>query len=175
MVEKGRGKIRATGDAGGKTTIVANRRDQVVCCAGRRLWWHFDTLALFVVFPRKASLESGVPNKVGVGHSKGRKHRLGDNRSHASSLYLRVAHDGSVLGRRSEIPAENLPSEIRVPVAEAFGDLSISSATEILEDGQLAYELSSKSEAGGMKISVRADGTVMGYSFRSSLNPPKSR
>ena len=79
-------------------------------------------------------------------------------------IYLRLREDGTVLARRSEIPAEALPSHIWEPITQSFGSVPIHGVTEIIQNGELAYELVSKGQAGATQISIREDGTITGYS-----------
>jgi len=99
----------------------------------------------------------------------GVKGELADGRAIAMVL----AEDGSLLEKSTEIPAEAIPAHIQEPVAKAFGNVPISGGREIIEGERLMYELVSKSPEARMQITVRGDGTILGYNAK--LKAPESQ
>ena len=87
------------------------------------------------------------------------KGQLADGRA----IGMRLAEDGSVLEKSTEIPAETLPVQVQNPVAKTFGDINISSARQIIDKGNVSYELGAKGPNMGMQITVRDDGTILAY------------
>ena len=86
---------------------------------------------------------------------------------------MRVAEDGRVLEKSTEVASETLPARIQKPISETFGDIKISGARQIVDGDNISYEVVSKSPDMGMQITVRDDGTILGYSAKVRTPEPK--
>jgi len=89
------------------------------------------------------------------------------------TIALRLAEDGTVLEKRSEIPSEGVPPDVQAIFNQSFAGFTIGRATETRSAGVASYELSGKGPNAAVEIVVRADGTVMGYSAK--FRPPESQ
>ncbi|MHB8519140.1 MAG: hypothetical protein ACYDH9_00150 [Limisphaerales bacterium] len=69
-----------------------------------------------------------------------------------------------------DIPADTVPAHIQTTAARFFGDVAISGVREILDGGNVRYELTGKGPDSGMQVTVGSDGTVLSYSAR--FRPP---
>jgi hypothetical protein len=92
----------------------------------------------------------------------GVKGQLPDGRAVA----LQVAEDGTLLERSLEIATSNIPAHIQDPVSQTFGQILIDSAREVVDGGKTLYQLAAKSPEARMEITVRGDGTILGYSAK---------
>ncbi|MBI4659372.1 MAG: hypothetical protein HY735_11075 [Verrucomicrobia bacterium] len=92
----------------------------------------------------------------------GVKGQLADGRA----IGMRLAEDGTVLEKSTEIPTESLPTQVQNPIVQNFGDLNISGARQIIDGGLVSYELAAKGPNMGMQIMVRDDGTILAYSAK---------
>lgn len=97
------------------------------------------------------------------------KGQLADGRA----VGMRVAEDGRVLEKSTEVASETLPARIQKPISETFGDIKISGARQIVDGDNISYEVVSKSPDMGMQITVRDDGTILGYSAKVRTPEPK--
>jgi hypothetical protein len=96
-----------------------------------------------------------------------------DQTADGRAIALRLAEDGTVLEKRSEIPSEGVPPDVQAIFNQSFAGFTIGRATETRSAGVASYELSGKGPNAGVEIVVRADGTVMGYSAK--FRPPESQ
>ncbi len=87
-------------------------------------------------------------------------------------IALRLADDGSLLEKRTEISTDTVPPQVQQIVNENFGDFVISHAMETTGTGQPSYDLTAKRPDAAVEITVRADGSIVGYSakFRQPEN-----
>lgn len=86
----------------------------------------------------------------------------------AASLVM--GEDGSVLEKSVDIPADTVPAHIQTKAANFFGDVPISGVREILDAGNVRYELTGKGPDSGMQVTVGGDGTILSYSAK--FRPP---
>lgn len=96
----------------------------------------------------------------------GFKGQLSDGR--AASLVM--GEDGSVLTKSVDIPVNTVPAHIQTPAANFFGGVAISGVREILDAGNVRYELTGKGPDSGMQMTVGGDGTILSYSAK--FRPP---
>ena len=99
----------------------------------------------------------------------GFKGQLSDGRA----VSVVMGDDGSVLEKSVDIAEETIPTHIQTPAANFFGDVPISGAREILDGGNVRYELTGKGPNAGMQMTVDGDGTILSYSakFRPQAKP----
>ena len=96
----------------------------------------------------------------------GFKGQLSDGR--AASLVM--GEDGFVLTKSVDIPVNTVPAQIQASAASFFGDVAISGVREILDAGNVRYELTAKGPDSGMQMTVGGDGTILSYSAK--IRPP---
>ena len=82
------------------------------------------------------------------------------------AMFLRMGEDGAILEKSVEIPANTVPVHIQTPAAQVFNGVAITGAREILDGGNVRYELSARGPDSGMQVTVRSDGTILGYSAK---------
>ena len=80
------------------------------------------------------------------------------------AMALRLAEDGSVLGRSTEIPVETVPAAIRNPANEAFPGFDFTRAMEIIAGDKISYAFTAKRPDAATEITVRGDGSLSSYS-----------
>lgn len=124
------------------------------------------------------AIAAAIETNVGTGRVKvsmvptedgkitfGAKGELPDGRA----IALRLAEDGSVLEKSTEILPEAIPAHIQTPIANAFGGIPLSGAREIIDQKQVLYEVASKGPDARMQITVRGDGVILGYTAKLRL------
>lgn len=64
-----------------------------------------------------------------------------------------------------------MPAHVQTRASDAFADFVVSHAMEVTDANGASYQLSAKRPDAAMKITVRGDGTMVGYSAK--FRPPE--
>jgi hypothetical protein len=98
-------------------------------------------------------------------------YEVGGSLADGRKIYFRLASDGTLLRRETDVLPESAPEAVQNTIARAVGGSVNAAVREIYGDEQLVYQVGVKNETTQVKMVVAEDGTLLG--FESRLKPPE--